>query len=501
VRNQRYGRSIVDAPAVSASITAAGFGLLAVWCAALFALGVYLPLQIAVVGLFLLAGWGLWSMRLTRLSLLARLMIVLYVMPFSVTLGYLGFGDYTWWSTPTVLALLSDRVLIEQMMAIGITGLAALLAGLKAIEASRVGERDLVASDALEPPRRTLDALAFVAALGLATALSWVHAPRTTIFEEVYAAEGTEGFYQDINFYGAFLVSYLLLVLLFVDAEHSRPAARRWKRLAVLSTTLFALIFLQILRGDREIVGLLAALIVLYVTEPMRGRPGGVRSRAWKRMFWLALPILVLVVVLIAVGAARYELSGSDVSPAADLLAIGFANSTWTAVLLTNLGLAAQLQDGRIEYLYGETYVQYLLSLAPGMATHYLGFERPIEATRNPGYWYIGISSGGNHVVNVPFKNFGIFGVVGVLSIYGMAIGYWEKTGVGNRQWHRFLYGAITASSFMWFWYADMNVIRALMGAGLLWLVYRGWLAFAAGVVWQVQWPYTAAVSGSASPR
>jgi hypothetical protein len=470
--------------------------------AVLFTLDVYVPLPLAIVLLFLLAAWGLESVQLTDLSLLPRLMILLYVMPFSVTLGYLGASDYTWWWTPTVLALLSDRVLIEQMMAIGITGLAALLAGLKAIEGSRVGERDLVDVAAEESSRRTLDAIAFVAALGLATALSWVYAPRTTIFEETYAAEGTEGLYQDLNFYGAYLASYILLVLLFVDAESSRPPARRWKRLGVLGTTLFTLIFLQLLRGDREIVGLLAALAILYVTEPMRNRAGRVGSRAWRRrMLGLTLPILVLVVVLIAVGAARFELSGGDVSTAGELLAVGFEHGTWTAVLLTNLAMAAQLQDGRIEYLYGETYGQYLLSLAPGIVTHYLGFERPIEAKNNPGYWFIGISSGGNHVVNVPFKNFGIFGVAGVLLLYGMAIGYWEKTGVRNGRWYRLVYGAITASSFMWFWYADMNVIRALMGAGVLWLGYCGWLAFTGAVVKDVRWADTAAPSEAGSSR
>ena len=475
--------------------------MLAVWCAFLFALDVYVPLPIAIVGLYLLAGWGLKSMRLTRLSLLPRLMIVLYVMPFSVTLGYLGSSDYTWWWTPTVLALLSDRVLIQQMMAIGMTGLAALLAGLKATEASWVGTWDLVDAGAVESPGRTLDAIAFVAALGLSTALSWVYAPRTSIFEEMYAAEGTEGLYQDLNFYGAFLASYILLVLLFVDAEYSPPAARRWKRLGVLGTTLFILIFLQLLRGDREIVGLLAALAILYVTEPMRDRAGRFRGKEWRRMLGLALPILVLVPVLIVVGAARYELSGSDVSDTGELLATGFAHSTWTAVLLTNLAMAAQLQDGRIEYLYGETYVQYLLSLVPGIVSHYVDFERPIEATNNPGYWFIGISSGGNHVVNVPFKNFGIFGVAGVLCIYGLVIGYWEKRGVGNRRWCRLVYGAITASSFMWFWYADMNVIRALMGAGVLWLCYCGWLAFTGRMVKDVRWADTGAVAGSGSSR
>ena len=481
----------------SAATAAATFGLLALWCAALFVLDVYLPMPSAVVGLFVLAAWGLWSVRLTSLSLLPRLMIVLYVMPFSATLGYLSSADYTWWSTPAALTLLSDRILIEQMMAIGLTGLAALVAGFKTIEASRAGEREVPA----RVPGRTLDAVAFVTALGLAIMLSWVYAPRTSIFEAMYAAEGTEGLYQELNFYGAFLASYILLVLLFVDAEYSRPAARRWKRIGVLGATLFTLIFLQLLRGDREVVGLLAALAILYVTEPIRhrARPGG--PRPWKRMVGLAAPALILIVVLIALGAARFELSAGDVSAAGELLAAGFVQSTWTAVLLTNLAMAAQLQDGRVEYLYGETYLQYVLSLTPGIVTHYLGFERPIEAKNNPGYWFVGVSSGGNHVVNVPFKNFGIFGVAGILWALGLAIGYWERAGVRARPWNRFVYGAVAASSFMWFWYADMNVIRALMGAGVLWLGYHGWLAFADGVTRDVRWvdPFAASKAGRAS--
>jgi hypothetical protein len=474
-------------PGTSASIAAVCCGLLAVWCAALFLLDVYVPLPFAIVGLFLLAGWGLTSVRLTPLSLLPRLMIVLYVMPFSATLGYLGSSDYAWWWTPAAVALLSDRVLIEQMIAIGITGLLALLAGLKAIEAMRVTDASSVGIASVGPPGRTLDAITFVAALGLATALSWVYAPRTSIFEEMYGAEGTEGLYLDLNFYGSVLASYLVFVLLFIDAEYSRPMVRRWKRLGVLATTLFTLVFLQLLRGDREIVGLLAALAILYVTEPERDRPRQAGYRARRRICGLALPTLILVIVLIGLGAARFELSGGNIPAVEELLTVGFAHGTWTAVLLTNLAMAAQLQDGHIEYLYGETFVQYLMSLAPGILTHYLGIERPIEATNNPAYWFMGISSGGNHVVNVPFKNFGILGVVGVLCLYGMAIGYWEKTGVRNSRWHRLLYGAITVSSFMWFWYADMNVIRALMGAVVLWLCYLGWLAFTGRVVGDVR--------------
>jgi hypothetical protein len=74
------------------------------------------------------------------------------------------------------------------------------------------------------------------------------------------------------------------------------------------------------------------------------------------------------------------------------------------------------------------------------------------------------------HPVVVPFMNFGVFGSFGVLALFGVFI-VWCDNPVKSK-WRRFLFGVVTASSFFWFWYGDMNIIRGIMGAVMMWMVY-----------------------------
>jgi hypothetical protein len=124
-----------------------------------------------------------------------------------------------------------------------------------------------------------------------------------------------------------------------------------------------------------------------------------------------------------------------------ELLADGFNQNTWTGILLTNLGLAERYQSGTIRYLYGQTYLDYLLSLPPGFLTYAIGYQRPLEATQGPNWWFMGLSGGGIHPVVVPFMNFGIAGCFIVMGIYGYFIAWCEKPSAGN--WRRYLYGIL----------------------------------------------------------
>jgi hypothetical protein len=124
--------------------------------------------------------------------------------------------------------------------------------------------------------------------------------------------------------------------------------------------------------------------------------------------------------------------------------------------------------------LHGETYVDYLQSLPPGFITRPLGIERPLESDRGPGFWYFPLAGGGIHLAVVPFKNFGPFGLVVVLAMIGFAIGYVDAINSGTRSsWIRLLYASIAAALPHWFWYGDMNVIRAVMIAALIWMFYE----------------------------
>jgi hypothetical protein len=460
------------------SLVIVGFFLLV-----LFQADIIPPIELGVIILVSLTVWGVATIKVTTLSLLPRLMIVLYSLPFSTTIGYLFDRDYVWWQTNQARGYIQDRQLMGQLIFVGIIGLIGLIAGMKVAGSLRLQSRapKVVAVPSPSAEQKSLNPGAFYTLLTITLLLSWLSAPTGTIFDAVYASDTVKSIAQLINFNSAYLISYILLVLLFVDAERERKAdsrVRRGKFIAILAVSGFIVVFLQILRGDRESAGLIAALVSLYLTGPDFSQTAVRRTSVyWRRIRRLIVPSALIVAVFISLGAVRSRLSGSESLPFnfAETIGSGLEQATWTAVLLTNLGLAAEYKNQSMEYFYGSTYVDYLVSLPPGIVTQNLGIERAVEATSGPTWWYSGLSAGGIHPVVVPFKNFGAVGVFVILGIFGFLIVRWEVKQDSTFQ-YRLVYGAVITSSFFWFWYGDMNIIRGWMLAVILGAGYRAWL-------------------------
>ena len=192
-----------------------------------------------------------------------------------------------------------------------------------------------------------------------------------------------------------------------------------------------------------------------------------------KRLRKLLVPALAILVVYVAITPFRTSLSNPSAPRVSlsDIVIVGFVErSTWTSVLLTNVGSAYYYSMGDVEYLYGRTYVDYILSLPPGIVARLFDYERPLERWQGPNYWIRGIGRGGLHPVVVPFHNFGIFGVLIIMAVIGMFIVWVDNPNAST--WRRYLYAGIIAGSFKWFWYGDMTLIRSIMGVALLWIVY-----------------------------
>jgi hypothetical protein len=150
------------------------------------------------------------------------------------------------------------------------------------------------------------------------------------------------------------------------------------------------------------------------------------------------------------------------------------SQNTWTAVLWTNLGTACEHRHGVLHYKLGQTYVDYLLSLPPGVITRPIGFERPLEAAgmivfEDPA----GLSAGGLHVVIAPFKNFGMAGALLILALYGWLAAKLDIMNTRGTLAARLLWASTMCAGFLWFWYGDMPFIRALMMAFLTYWLYR----------------------------
>src|SRR5687768_12441558 len=141
---------------------------------ALFYQEIMLPAAVLAGAMAVLAGWGLLCLRVTPLSLLARLMILLYYVPFSATLGYLLDADYLWGVTAAAIELELDPLISSSMLHMGLIGLAGLLIGLRCASSVRRDSR-------LHSPRRevrgSMSLPAYLLAVLLALFFSWLSAP------------------------------------------------------------------------------------------------------------------------------------------------------------------------------------------------------------------------------------------------------------------------------------------------------------------------------------
>lgn len=439
------------------------------------------PIRVGVLIFFALFLWGLLGLRVGPVNILPRLLIVLFGLPFSVLLGYFLDPGYLWMRSARGMDLIQDASLVSSMITVGIVGLAAMLAGFltATLFPPQARGKAVASGSPTSVSGPTLDLWVFLGLLGVALGLAAMSAPEGTIFDAAYRSlEQGRAVAEQVNFAAAALVAFLVVILLALDTERERSTGLRWfKLLCVVAMAFLIVVYFQLLRGSRDSIGLLAALMALYLVTPLGSGFGlSPTLRARKRALRLIVPSTMVVALFLVVGYARNAaaLGGLEVDLWA-LLRLGYEQNTWTAVLWTNLAVAWERHTDVLEYLWGATYRDYLLSLPPGVVTSALGFERPVEAWQNLGRSDLaGITVGGLHAAVTPFRNFGAMGVMGVLFLWGVGTGLLERWALeGGRYFPRLLWAAVICGSFKWFWYGDMPMVRTLMAAVLLYWMYR----------------------------
>jgi hypothetical protein len=430
------------------------------------------PSAIVVAAMLAATLWGMLVPRVTRLNLLPRMMLFVYALPFSALLGYLIWDDYLWVFTARGFALGQDPEVMSVLTLTGLTGVCALVAAFHTVTAFT----DPSDHRARPNTSHALGNGIFAVLIALAVGLSVLSSAPETVFQSAYGARQGDSAAAAINFPAAFLLSYVVFVLLWIDIERETDlTSRRWKMVGLVVAVTYVVVVLQILRGDRESSGLIAAFAALYLTAPTVHRFAPSSSVVRARLVRLVLPLAVLVTIFIALGKAREAVSQiSERLSLGQMVRLGFSQNTWTGVLWTNLGTAWEFQQERLNYRMGKTYVDYALSLPPGVVSRAYGYVRPEEsgqglASEDPA----GVSSGGLHVVITPFKNFGALGVLGVLFIYGTLIGLAERANGRGGQLARFLWASAFCASFIWFWYGDMPIIRAVMAVLIFFPFYN----------------------------
>jgi hypothetical protein len=468
-QQQRVEGAAPSAPAAYRVLLAFFLGVIGIVLALMLVNGAYLHERASILASLLVTFVALVSIRTSRNSWLSRFFILLLVMPYSATIGHLFVDDYVWWFSDVANALIATPEVERTLLMAGLIGICGLAAGML-----------LVTRRPIQPRRHcgpTLTGPIFLLLLVFAVGLSYLSAPPETIFTAEYATAATRSIAEKVNFNGSFMLSYIVVILLYLDTEKRKASGRSYKlrMWSVFAGAAYIVVWLQLLRGDRECSGLVVALAGLHLTSPdFSLRPAlrrVVQSRRARRLFAL---LSILAVVFLLTGFLRSMLSPGtrgQLETLGQQLSVAGRMNTWTGVLLTNLGAANDFAKG-MTYFYGKTYLDYALSLPPGVITHSLGWERPIEPNKGPAWWYADITGGGLHILVVPWKNFGPFGILFVMMLIGWLIGLVDRANERATMPVRFMYGALFAGSLLWFWYGDMNLIRAAMAAALVAVLY-----------------------------
>lgn len=405
---------------------------------------------------------------------LTRFYILLYAAPFSGLLGYFFEENFLWWrGVPLAETLISDKDIMRKLMAIGNAGLTGLVTGLMMLDMKKPVYQPV---PQLQKYSSTLTMPTYLLLLFVAILFSSFSASEDNLFVAEYASEGLGG--EAVKKYGfnsSFLVSYCLVILLYIDFERESKTKAKWKLYFLLIGVTYIVFVHGLLTGDRESANLVVALLLLHITSVKREKTlSWIQAKYFfkvkikKSLKWLLPTILVFFML----GSLRHVLLDIESIDWEYAVKYNFQANTWTGVLLTNLGTVYNYENPQLSYFFGETYIDYILSLPPSFIAHYYGFLRPMDLPEaSPNYWFPGISGGGIHIVNVPFANFGIWGSYLILSIIGTLISYGEKANLRSLK-GRLLYSTLSVTGFHWFWYGDMNFVRASIITTLTYVMY-----------------------------
>jgi hypothetical protein len=456
-----------------------------------FHVGVYPPIALSVAVFTATSFYLLKKYRAHETGLLVLWFFITYALPFVHLVPYLWFdfdaeAPRVMWGMP-VNPYMVDKSVVELMAVIGALGAVGFVIGQR-LGGTQRGKHGWDDAGVKRPVAgRSLTIPLFCVLVGVSVLLSWLYAPRATIFQARY----TEGvaISQDWNFGSIWMVSYIVLVWCLADAVLDADRRRaRLKKAIVVATLLVIVGWLQLLRGDREAIPLaMASIFMMGRWQSRIARGSVVRVRVWTRKS-VVLGGALIVVLSYLVGALRSSLAGMDWKSAAEVVAdlwaegaLGFDNlvhGTWSAVLLTPLSIAGDYLAGSLGLKLGRDYLNYVLSLPPGFLADWLGYQRPIDAWHGPA-WEMTYGIGGTHAVVVPFMNFRAIGVVLVLALWGYIVALCEKRASSGRSvGNAALWGTLVMVAPHWFWYGDKYFINAMIiwyGAALLYRFAVEW--------------------------
>lgn len=381
---------------------------------------------------------------------------VFCILPLLHTIGFMISDSYAFY--PSFELALSDQLNVElrkQLALMGLVTMSGLLAGIN-IGLGRRRAMSLPAVENYSSIDNNLNPslLKIVLLSVLSLFIMHIDAPKVTIFKAAYTESLSISAVSGLG--SLFPVGFGLNALgwfLYYNLRSMREKIAA--RFVLVVTTAIIIIFYQLLRGDREFVGLVVCL--LFLADRYTGL----------HKFSTRIIVYGLVAYIILQFIGLYRSMAVDDFGIVESLVIYFGsgeffNGTWTAVLLTPLATLGDFYLGGRDFLYGKTYIDYILSIPPTPVANFFDYARPITAQQGPA-WEVSYGIGGTYISVVPFFNFSMIGVLVQTFFIGLIFGAIDRRVYGNSPiWVLFSF-AIGVVIWGIFWYGEMYLLRALV--------------------------------------
>lgn len=410
----------------------------------------------------------------SRLAVLPRTMVGFYLLPFLHTWVYVFKPDGIFYpSFEASWTYQRDPIISSKLCLVGLIGLVGLVLGFLLVSPT---SKNKVLNRNGARATCSLSLPAFILVLFVAIAFGRFYAFPATIFSARYSSLDPAA--ATVNFGGAGIVTFALLLVLLLDAWWMRPAGARrtTKTWLVLGGVLLVGVYFQLLRGDRDAVGFFLALAAFYVTHAglRKSIKKGESRLSPSRVTATLLGVVGVFLASQTIGWWRTRAhAGVDLTRAWDaVIQTGLYFGTWTNALLTSMSAVGDLQRGLMDLRWGGTYLDLIASLPPGPLATLLDYTRPLDTAQNLA-WQMRYGQGGYSVVVAPLVNFSAFGVLGMLTLEGALIAWIERKASRLNPMWVLLQLSVLAYGWGWFWYGELYAVRAVMVAFGTWVGYR----------------------------
>lgn len=446
-------------------------GIISIIC---FHIGYYFSISISVLLILLTTIFILRSYKKNKIGLLICIIYLVFILPFIHIPPYIWFDfssrPYFMWGLVANPYMVDEKIikLTAMLGAVGSIGIA-----LGVAFASQKNKHIIEKTNLNHP--NTMGLAIWLTWVSIGLLLSWLNAPTDSIFTSNYT--DSKAPIDGGNFASSWMMSYVIITFAFCDTIFEKNnKLKKIKQKISIMILIYIVIFLQLLRGDRESLPWVFGLFLLYYVWGVKytQKPGF--QIPWHKV---GLFTFIIFFFSIIVAVLRSSVAGFDIIQLVSLLIeynkegvldlSNFLNGTWSGVLMTPLSVAGDFINNNLTLKLGKDYLNLFLSIPPGFIADLFGYVRPIDSSAGPA-WEMTYGLGGTHAVVVPFMNFRMTGVLLIPAIWTSALIFYEKqtlkkTNVINLA---FLVTIVMCSPH-WLWYGE----KAGLNAFILWFILK----------------------------